>query len=486
MSNYEVVIGIETHVQLKTKTKLFCACNNDARDAAPNTTICPVCIGFPGSLPVLNEQAVKLALRAGLALNAELAKRTKFDRKNYFYPDLPHGYQITQFDQPIIGHGYVDVPVSGETTRIGITRAHMEADAGKLTHPDGADYSLVDYNRAGTPLIEIVSEPDIRSAAAAKAYAQEVYNLMRYADVSEANLYYGNMRFDINVSLRPQGTTEFGTRTETKNLNSFRAIEKAAEYEIKRQAEVLERGDKVVQETRGWNEAKQQTFSQRNKEEAHDYRYFPEPDLPPIAITKEMVDEAKSSMSILPSEIRKLLIGAKVGVSEAEVLISNPDAVKIWMIVQQTSPKDSRFAFNWLVGDRVRLAENKNQTLLESNIDAEKLCAVSGLVEAGQLSSTGAKKVLEELWSLDSVEETKDTHKLVEKLVKENNLGQNSDSSEIEKLVDEAIAANPQIVAEYKSGKTQVLGFMVGQIMKASRGQANPPMVNELLRKKLG
>lgn len=478
MSKYEVVIGIETHVQLKTKTKLFCSCDNDAREAEPNTRVCPVCMGFPGTLPVLNAQAVKLALRAGLALNAELPTHTKFDRKNYFYPDLPHGYQITQFDQPIIGHGYVDVPVDGELVRIGITRAHMEADAGKLTHPDGADYSLVDYNRAGTPLLEIVSEPDIRSAAQAKAYAQEVYNLVRYADVGEANLYYGNMRFDINVSLRLFGAPQFGTRSETKNLNSFRAIERAAEYEIKRQTAILERGDKVVQETRGWNDAKQQTFSQRSKEEAMDYRYFPEPDLPPLVITDSMRDEAKAAMPMMPAAIRDQLTAAGVALADAEVLVGGEDlgALKLWQNVTQISPKDSQFAFNWLIGDRIKLAEDKTQTLGQSCIDAKVLSSVAGLVENGQLSSTAAKQVLTNLWDKKEDPQT---------MAKRLNLIQNSDSGAIEKLIDEAIASNPQSVEDYKAGKAQAMGFLVGQVMKASRGQANPPMVNELLEKKL-
>src|SRR3990167_7357823 len=283
MDKYVPVIGIETHVQLKTKTKLFCSCNNDARGAEPNTYVCPVCLGLPGSLPYLNETAIKLALRIGVALNAKIAKLTKFDRKNYFYPDLPKGYQISQYDEPIVGQGYVELPCNGK--RIGVERAHLEEDAGKLLHE--ADNSLLDLNRAGTPLVEIVSEPDIASPAEAKEYAQELYNIIRYAQVSDVDLYHGNMRFDVNVSVREKGG-ELGTRTETKNLNSFRAVEKAAEYEIKRQTELLNKGEQIVQETRGWDEAKGKTTSQRGKEEAHDYRYFPEPDIPPVDITADM------------------------------------------------------------------------------------------------------------------------------------------------------------------------------------------------------
>jgi aspartyl-tRNA(Asn)/glutamyl-tRNA(Gln) amidotransferase subunit B len=489
---YEVVIGIETHVQLKTKTKLFCACDNDARDSEPNTKVCPVCMGFPGSLPVLNEQAVKLALKAGLALNAELPVHTKFDRKNYFYPDLPSGYQITQFDKPIIGQGYVEFPSPSkkpgfkardeehyssrpgfeteETFRVGITRAHMEADAGKLTHPEGADYSLVDYNRSGTPLIEIVSEPDMRSAAQAKVYAQEVYNLMRYADVSEANLYYGNMRFDINVSVRLIGTKEFGTRTETKNLNSFRSIERAAEYEINRQIEVLERGDKVVQETRGWSEAKQQTFSQRSKEEAHDYRYFPEPDLPPLVITDEMRREAEASMPAMPNEIRKEMQLHGLDGRIRETIIGNISLVSRYRSVVEQGV-DPKKAANLLV--EVNKLESDNSNL---QVSVSDIVEVTKMINNGQLSSTAAKEVLRNALP----------GKTPADVAGELNLLQNSDSSAIESLVDEAIAANPQSVQDYKSGKPQALGFLVGQVMKASRGQANPPMVNELLKSKLG
>ncbi|MEO7617780.1 MAG: Asp-tRNA(Asn)/Glu-tRNA(Gln) amidotransferase subunit GatB, partial [Candidatus Saccharibacteria bacterium] len=278
---YEVVIGIECHVQLATKTKLFCACDNDAREAEPNTKVCEVCFGMPGTLPVLNKRAVELALRLGLALNAEYPANyhTKFDRKNYFYPDSPKGYQITQFDEPIVPKGFIEFPVDGKMTKIGITRAHLEGDAGKLTHPEGAKFSLVDLNRAETPLVEIVSEPDMRSAAEAKGYAQELYNIVRYAAVSNANLYYGNMRFDINVSVRLVGAKEFGTRTETKNLNSFKAIERTVEYETRRQIVMLEGGGKIRQETRGWNDAKGETYPMRSKEDADEYRYFPEPDL---------------------------------------------------------------------------------------------------------------------------------------------------------------------------------------------------------------
>ena len=479
MNTYEVVVGIETHVQLATKSKLFCGCNNDSREAEPNTNVCPVCLGFPGALPMLNEAAVKLALRAGVALNAyEGAGKfhTKFDRKNYFYPDSPKNYQITQFDEPIIGRGYVEFPVDGTTKRVGVTRAHLEGDAGKLIHPAGADYSLVDLNRAETPLLEIVSEPDLRSAAEAKAYAQELYHLMRYAGVSDANLYYGNMRFDVNVSLRPAGSKKLGTRTESKNLNSFRAVAGVVEYEARRQAELLDAGKKVVQETRGWDENKGRTFSQRSKEEAHDYRYFPEPDLPPLVITEKMLGEAKAGITLLPNAIRKELAKAKVPDREAEVLIASPEAATMWLHIAGENPEQARFGLNWLIGDRVRLEEEQGERLADSDITSITLSGVGQMVADGKLSSTNAKLLLSQLWKEDVGPQA-----MAEKL----GLIQNSDSGALEKIVDEVIAANPGPVAEYQAGAQKVLGFLVGQVMKASKGQANPPMVNAILKQKL-
>jgi aspartyl-tRNA(Asn)/glutamyl-tRNA(Gln) amidotransferase subunit B len=472
---YETIIGIECHVQLKTKTKLFCACDNDARDKAPNTTVCPICMGFPGTLPVLNEQAVKLALRLGLALNGAIPNHTKFDRKNYFYPDLPSGYQISQFDEPIIGKGQVEVPVDSKLVKVGITRAHLEADAGKLTHPDGADYSLVDLNRSGTPLVEIVSEPDIRTAAQAKAYAQELYNIVRYADVSDANLYYGNMRFDVNVSLRPEGQKEFGTRTETKNLNSFKAVERAVEYEVKRQTEVLEKGDKVVQETRGWDDVKQRTFSQRSKEEAHDYRYFPEPDLPPVEITKAMLDEAKASLGHLPADMRNKLEASGVNPVVANTLVNQLDVISRHMdIFEQPQDHAQRMA-NWLGGEVMAItAEDFDWHTYK--LTTKNLHKLSLLVSEGKLSQTAAKELLATL--------TTEEHDPL-KLAQEKKLIQVSDAGELAALVKQVLGANAESVADYKAGKQQAFGFLVGQVMKVSKGQANPQMVNELIQKEL-
>ncbi len=474
---YEVVIGIECHVQLATKSKLFCACDNDSREVEPNTHVCPVCLGLPGALPVLNKRAVELALRLGQALNATYPDNyhTKFDRKNYFYPDLPKGYQITQFDEPIIGAGYVEFPLDGRTVRIGVTRAHLEGDAGKSSHPDGADYSLVDLNRAETPLVEIVSEPDMRSAAEAKGYAQELYNIVRYAGVSEANLYYGNMRFDVNVSVRLVGAKEFGTRTETKNLNSFRAIERAVEYEIDRQIELVEAGERVRQETRGWNDAKQTTYAMRSKEDADEYRYFPEPDLPPLIITRAMVEAQANELGLLPAEVRAELAAAGMPAKESEVLVADPVAARLWHDVVSAHPEHARFALNWLVGDRVKLEEDKG-ALAESDISALTVALVAQMVQDSKLSSSNAKVLLAALWSDD---------RGGMEVAKELGLLQESNVDELARIVDEVIAEQAQAVADYTNGNQRALGALVGQVMKKTQGKGNPPLINQLLHDRL-
>lgn len=478
MSQYEVVVGIETHVQLATKSKLFCGCDNDSRTAKPNSHVCPVCAGLPGALPVLNRRAVELSLVAGYALGAYEGVeqlKTKFDRKNYFYPDSPMNYQITQFDQPIIPGGKVVLP-SGKS--IGVTRAHLEADAGKLTHPPKANYSLVDLNRAGTPLLEIVSEPDMRSAAEAKAYAQELYNLMRYAGVSDADLYYGNMRFDVNVSLRTTGSQQLGTRTETKNLNSFRAVAGVVEFEAKRQAEVLDGGNTVVQETRGWDENNNRTFSQRSKEEAHDYRYFPEPDLPPLLITQQMLDTANNSFppDRHPRAIRALMMSHGLDAQTAETLIIDPTLAYLYLdtVVGNDRGHHRRIA-NWLTGE-VRAAMQAEPTGPIHNLTAERLLALAEMVATGELSSTAAKEVLLEV--INSGREPAI-------IAKAKNLIQVSDEGTLEQIASEVIAANPEPVSQYRAGEQKVLGFLVGQVMKRSQGQANPPKVNEILKRLL-
>ncbi|HVE80676.1 MAG TPA: Asp-tRNA(Asn)/Glu-tRNA(Gln) amidotransferase subunit GatB [Candidatus Dormibacteraeota bacterium] len=470
MSKYEAVIGIETHVQLATKSKLFCGCDNDSREAEPNVNICPVCAALPGSLPVLNGKAVELAIRAGLALNGEIPKQTKFDRKNYFYPDNPSNYQITQYDEPIVGKGKVELP-GGKT--VGVTRAHLEADAGKLVHPPGKDYSLVDLNRAGTPLMEIVSEPDMRTAGEAKAYAQELYHLMRYAGVSDCDLYYGNMRFDVNISLRLAGSKELGTRAEIKNLNSFRAVYGVVEYEAGRQAEVLDSGGKVEQETRGWNEDKQITFSQRSKEEAHDYRYFPEPDLPPIVVTDAMLAKAKAGLpDIMPNDVRSTLAELEVKKQDVEFLVEEALlAEKVFESRQHTQdPKRIIHIINWV-------ANQFNDEFRGKTPDAKRLAQLADMFEDGIVSSTNAKNIF-----ILMHEDSADPEELAEK----HGYLQVSDEGELQTIVEQVIKNNPKPVQQYKSGDEKVLGFLVGQVMKESKGQANPPMVNDIIKKKLG
>jgi aspartyl-tRNA(Asn)/glutamyl-tRNA(Gln) amidotransferase subunit B len=493
MSKYETVIGIETHVQLSTKSKLFCTCSNDSRSAEPNTNVCPVCLGFPGALPVLNEQAVKLTLRAGMALNAYgKAKEfhSKFDRKNYFYPDSPMNYQITQFDEPLIGNGYVEFSVDGETKKVGVTRAHLEADAGKLVHPAGADYSLVDLNRAGTPLLEIVSEPDMRSAAEAKAYTQEIYHLMRYAGVSDANLYYGNMRFDVNVSLRPVGSKKLGTRTESKNLNSFRAVAGVVEYETQRQTEILDCGDKVVQETRGWDEHKNQTFSQRSKEEAHDYRYFPEPDLPPLVITEKMLDKARMAMpQLMPNDIRTRLETYATGAQAIEKIINEPMLSELLLAHPDYGDNAIKQIINWFNGypddDLQKFIAGWSEIKAEDGgrpirVLLRRLAEITAAIDDNKVSSTNAKVLFDWVLRKHSSQQSP------LEFAKSEGLLQVSDTAALEKITDQVIADNPKPVAEYKAGEEKVLGFLVGRVMKASKGQANPPMVNAILKKKLG
>lgn len=375
-SQYNVTIGIECHVQLKTKTKLFSGANNDAREAPPNTLVNHIDFGLPGALPVLNKEAVRLAAKVAFALGTKPQKFSKFDRKHYFYPDLPMGYQITQFDEPIVLGGSINIEIDGETKTIGITRAHLEADAGKSTHPAGKDYSLVDLNRAGTPLLEIVSEPDMHTAGEAKAYAKELYLRMKYADVSDANLYYGNMRFDVNVSVSK--TDELGTRTETKNLNSFKSVEKAVEYEVNRQIEQLEKGHEIVQETRGWDDAKQKTFSQRTKEDAHDYRYFPDPDLPPVILTDAYIEEVQQSMPVMPDEWRVRLSSLGLDHAQTETLLDAEiefETVSFLPLIE-LNLQDSelaKFLANWNVNVFIPLVrENKLKLGKEKHLILER------------------------------------------------------------------------------------------------------------------
>ncbi len=480
-ATYVTTIGIECHVQLKTKTKLFSAVGNDAREAPANSLVCHIDFGMPGALPVLNKQAVYLAVKAAFALGSTPERFSKFDRKHYFYPDLPKGYQITQFDQPIIGQGAITIDVDGVTKTIGITRAHMEEDAGKSTHPAGKDYSLVDLNRAGTPLLEIVSEPDMHSAAEAKAYAHELYLRMRYADVSEANLFYGNMRFDVNVSVSQ--TNELGTRTETKNINSFRAVEKVVEYEVSRQIEVLEKGGPIVQETRGWDDAKQRTFSQRLKENADDYRYMPDPDLPPIVLDEAYIAAIKAEMPVMPDEWRSRLSSLGLSKSQIDTLIdaqvelSQEHYLELLEAVLGDVTLAKQLA-NWLVNiDVPYVREHELET---RPLDRQALyAAVSGLAADGKLSSTGAKALITDLLATATLPADIAAYAQAKGLVQE------SDEGAIAKVVKQVVAENPQAAADVKSGEMKAIGFLVGQVMKLSQGKANPSLAQQLIKKQL-
>lgn len=474
-NQYTVTIGIECHVQLKTKTKLFAAVGNDAREAPPNTLVSHICFGLPGALPVLNRAAVDLAIKAAFALGTVPEKFSKFDRKHYFYPDLPKGYQITQYDQPIIGEGSIEVPqLDGSVKTVGITRAHMEEDAGKSTHPDGADYSLVDLNRAGTPLLEIVSEPDMHSAAEAKAYAHELYLRMKYAEVSDANLYYGNMRFDVNVSVSRDDA--LGTRTETKNLNSFRSVEKAVEYEVDRQIGLLEKGEPIIQETRGWNDAKQVTFSQRSKEDAQDYRYFPDPDIPPVTLTDEYIESIRATMPALPSDYRTLL--AEIGLDAKVVgdIIAVPQtAQRVKRVYGAGNASHAKRVAFWLLQPQTEDDATEESTGDKAS-DAQ-LIALSQMVEDNKLSSTAAKEVLADLLR---------TGEDPAKIAEAKNLLQVSDETAIAEIVAKVLAENVKAASDVRNGEMKAIGFLVGQVMKQSQGKANPALAQQLIKKQLG
>ena len=475
---YYPTIGIECHVQLKTKTKLFSGVLNDARDADPNTLISPICVGLPGTLPVLNQEAVSLAIVAGLALRADVASISHFDRKHYFYPDLPKGYQITQLHYPIIEGGVVETIMDdGSDLEVKITRAHLEEDAGKSTHPAGADYSLVDLNRAGTPLLEIVSEPDIHSAAEAKAYAHELYLLMKYSGVSEADLYHGNMRFDVNISLS-KDLKKLGTRAEIKNINSFKAVEKAVEYEIKRQADLLDRGSEIVQETRGWDDSKQKTISQRSKEDAHDYRYFPDPDIPPVLVTKEVIAATAEVMPLLPSMLREIFGELGLDNQKIATILDEPEMADIIRYSAEAhDQKTAQTIANWCLGELQRLALEKEISWSEVSRGLDNLVTLAAMVDSDKLSSSAAKDLL-----LEIVKKNKDP----EELAKAKNLLQVSDESDLIMIIEEVLDSNQKAADDVRGGELKAIGFLVGQVMKASKGRANPAKVQELIKKQLG
>jgi aspartyl-tRNA(Asn)/glutamyl-tRNA(Gln) amidotransferase subunit B len=476
VQGYLPTIGIECHVQLKTKTKLFSGAGNDARGAQPNTLVSHICLGMPGALPVLNEKAVEYAVRAALAFHVKPQKYSYFERKHYFYPDLPKGYQITQLDKPIVVGGYVLIEPNGKARKITLNRVQMEEDAGKNTHPAGTDYSLVDLNRAGTPLLEIVSEPDIHSALEAKLYAKQLHTLMRYADVSDADMYHGNMRFDVNVSVS-KDPKQFGTRTETKNLNSFKSVEKAVEYEIKRQIELLEKGESIIQETRGWDDAKQRTVSQRSKEEAHDYRYFPEPDLPPIVLDDDYIAKIESEMPIMPDKITDYLNTLGLDSSAVETLIDTKRAALfVYRFADQPNVLVKRIA-NWLASDIQGWISENEWSWDELILDHAAFNQLVKLVTDNQVSSTAAKQVLKVM-----IKSGGDPLQIA----KAQDVLQVSDEGEIEALVQRILAANPKAAGDIKAGEAKAIGFLVGQIMKESKGKANPALAQDLIKKQLG
>jgi aspartyl-tRNA(Asn)/glutamyl-tRNA(Gln) amidotransferase subunit B len=471
---YEAVIGLECHVQLATHSKMFCGCPTDYSGAAPNTHVCPICLGMPGVLPVINRVAVEYTLLTGLALNSEIPEATKFDRKNYPYPDLVKGYQISQYDLPLVKGGWVEIttPASPEPRRIRLERVHLEEDTGKLTHVPGG--SLVDYNRSGMPLMEMVSQPDLRSPAEAHAYLLKLRAILRTLGVSEAAMEKGQLRCDVNVSLRPVGQQELGTKVEVKNLNSFRAVQHSLEYEIARQTEVLERGGRISQETRGWVDERGVTVSQRSKEEAHDYRYFPEPDLPPLFVERAWVAELRARLPELPDARRSRYIAAfGLGTYDAEAVSTDGLAARLFEDTVRAGA-DAKKAANWIQNDVARLREANGDG---HAVKPEHLAELIRLVDDGVIGISAARQVLPEVQR---------TGQSPRGLIEELGLAQVSDTSALEEAAREAIAANPAAVADYKSGKETAINFLKGQVMKATRGKANPLVAEEALRKLLG
>lgn len=479
LTKYEPVIGLEVHVQLGTKTKIFCSCPVEF-GAPPNTNVCPVCLGLPGALPVLSRQAVELAISAALALHCKINPFSRFARKNYFYPDLPKGYQISQYDQPLAEHGYLDIlSAAGAEKRIGVTRVHMEDDAGKSLHDgfkDSDQYTYVDLNRSGTPLIEIVSEPDMRSPDEAYAYLTDIKQVMQYIGVSDCDMEKGQLRCDANVSVRLRGAEKFGTKAEVKNLNSFRFLKMALEYEIERQVELIESGGKVEQETRLYNVETGRTVGMRSKEHAHDYRYFPEPDLVPLRVSEHWLHEIQSRLPELPADRRGRFV-TQYGIREydAQVLTLTRETGDYFEAAVKVSG-DGRSTANWVVGDLMGLLKAAGKEIADSPVKPEHIGELVVLINKGELSGKLAKEILPRMF---------ETGESPAAIMEREGLKQISDTGALEKIVDDVIAGNPKQVEQYKSGKTAVLGFLVGQVMKASRGQANPAAVNEVLKKKL-
>jgi aspartyl-tRNA(Asn)/glutamyl-tRNA(Gln) amidotransferase subunit B len=478
LAKYEPVIGLEVHVQLATETKIFCRCQTSF-GAPPNTNVCPVCLGMPGALPVLSREAVEMAIAGALALNCRVNPVSRFARKNYFYPDLPKGYQISQYDQPLAEHGWVDVEVGGVTRRLGITRVHMEDDAGKSIHEgfkDSARFTYVDLNRSGTPLIEIVSEPDMRNSDEAYEFLTALKQTLQYVGVSTCDMEKGHLRCDANVSVRLRGAEKFGTKAEVKNLNSFRFVKLALDYEISRQVAVLEGGGSIVQETRLYDSDTGETVSMRSKEHAHDYRYFPEPDLVPLRISEAWLARVKSAMPELPAAKRARFIN-ELGLREydAQVLTASRDIAGYFESVSARAG-DARLAANWVMGDLMGALKAAGKEIADSPVSAENLGDLLALLAKGELSGKLAKEIFPKMFASGEPAGV---------IIEREGLKQISDSGALEKIVDEVLNASPKQVEQYKSGKTTVIGYLVGQAMKATRGQANPQALNELLKRKL-
>jgi len=472
---YEVVIGLEVHAELSTKSKIYCSCTTEF-GGEPNTHACPICTGMPGVLPVLNKKVVEYAVRAGLATNCHIAEYSKQDRKNYFYPDLPKAFQTSQYDLPLCSNGYIDIEVDGKQKRIGITRIHIEEDAGKLMHDEWDTASLIDYNRCGVPLIEIVTEPDMRSAQEVKVFLENLKAILQYIDVSDCKMQEGSLRADINLSVRPVGQKELGTRTEMKNLNSFKAIVRAIEGEAQRQIEVLESGGTVIQETRRWDDVKGMSYAMRSKEEAHDYRYFPEPDLMPIIVDEKWKQEIKDSLPELP-EARKKRYISEYGLPEYDAsILTGSKALADFFEDAVKNTDNAKAVSNWIMGDLLRTLKEKEMEAEQIPFPGEYLAKLVTLIDKGTISGTIAKKVFEKMFN-----QGKDP----EVIVKEEGLEVVSDESALVAVVKKVLENNPQSVADYKSGKEKAFGFLVGQAMKETKGKANPQMINKILREEL-
>jgi len=475
MPEYETVIGLEVHAQLKTKSKIFCSCSTEfGKD--PNENTCPVCMGMPGVLPVLNKRAVEYAVKMALAVNCKINKRSIFARKNYFYPDLPKGYQISQYELPVAEHGYITVQVGGKEKKIGITRIHMEEDAGKSVHSSAENVSFVDLNRTGVPLIEIVSEPDIRSPEEAVAYLKALRSILVYLDICDGNMEEGSFRCDANVSIRPKGQKEFGTRTELKNMNSFRHVQRALEYEIERQIDLVEDGEKVVQETRLYDAEKNITKPMRGKEEAHDYRYFPDPDLVPLVLKDEWIEAWRQELPELPAAKQDRFVQEyDLPVYDAEVLTAERDLADFFEQTVKIYNQPKKVS-NWIMGEVLRELNEAKINISQSKFRPENLAKLIKIIDDGLISGKIGKSIFSEIFN---------TGQDPEEYVRDKGMVQISDSSALEQVVEEVLASLPKEVERYKSGQTKLLGFFVGQVMKKTKGQANPGLVNKILREKL-